>query len=70
MMTLDYTFERRLQLAEQKAEAAEQKAEHKLISQIEHHIRKGRSVDQIAEDLLESTDRIRELMARIPQANP
>ncbi len=107
MMTLDYTFERRLQLAEeeraielqkarkderkaveremmgriessnqkaeaaeQKAEAVERKAEYKLISQIEHHIRKGRTVDQIAEDLLESTDRIRELMARIPQANP
>ncbi|MCC8029682.1 MAG: Rpn family recombination-promoting nuclease/putative transposase [Lachnospiraceae bacterium] len=55
--------------AKQKANAAEQKAELKLIALIRHHLSKGRTADQIAEDLLEPADYIRELMSRIPQTD-
>ncbi|MCC8081282.1 MAG: hypothetical protein LIO80_04645, partial [Lachnospiraceae bacterium] len=43
----------------------EQGSEQKLISLIKRKLALGQSVDQIAEDLLETPERIRELMAQI-----
>lgn len=70
MRGLVETSKQKAEEAEQKAEEAEQKAERKLLSLVEYYMGKGHSAEQIAEDLLESPDRIRELMAQLPQANP
>lgn len=48
----------------------EQGAEQKMISLVEGKLALGQSVDQIAEDLLETPDRIREFMARFRKDNP
>ncbi|MCD7921075.1 MAG: Rpn family recombination-promoting nuclease/putative transposase [Clostridiales bacterium] len=48
----------------------EQGAEQKLISLIEGKLALDQSVDQIAEDLLETPERIRELMAQIRKDKP
>ncbi|MCD8110772.1 MAG: Rpn family recombination-promoting nuclease/putative transposase [Clostridiales bacterium] len=65
MMGLVETSKQKAEAAEQKVEAVMQEAESKLLSQIRHHMGKGYSVDQMAENLLESPDRIRELMMQI-----
>ncbi|MCD7981716.1 MAG: Rpn family recombination-promoting nuclease/putative transposase [Clostridiales bacterium] len=65
--------ERRADAAERRADAAEQKteaaaargAERLLLSLIEAKLAKGKTEEQIAEDLLETPDRIRELRNKI-----
>ncbi|MCD7923157.1 MAG: Rpn family recombination-promoting nuclease/putative transposase [Clostridiales bacterium] len=51
-------------------EGIEQGSEQKLISLIERKLALGQSVDQIAEDLLEPPERIREFMAQIRKDKP
>ena len=67
VMTLDYTFERRLEL--QRAEAEEtgrlegrkEGEQEKLYQQIEKKLRKNKSLEQIAEELEETPEMIRAL---------
>lgn len=63
VMTLDYTFERRLEL--QRAEAEEagrlEGEREKLYQQIEKKLRKNKSLEQIAEELEETPEMIRAL---------
>ena len=62
-MTLDYTFERRLEL--QRAEAKEagrlEGEQEKLYQLIEKKLRKNKSLEQIAEELEETPEMIRAL---------
>ena len=62
-MTLDYTFERRLEL--QRAEAKEagrlEGEQEKLYQLIEKKLRKNKSLEQIAEELEETPEIIRAL---------
>lgn len=63
VMTLDYTFERRLEL--QRAEAEEagrlEGEREKLYQLIEKKLRKNKSLEQIAEELEETPEMIRAL---------
>ena len=69
VMTLDYTFERRLEM--QRAEAIEdgQKIgkEEKLSELIQKKILKNKPLDQIADELEESPETIRPLYEKIRQ---
>ena len=73
VMTLDYTFERRLEM--QRAEAIEDgerigkeiEKEEKLSEQIRKKIQKGKPLDQIADELEEVPETIRPLYEKIKQ---
>lgn len=69
VMTLDYTFERRLEM--QRAEAIEDGErigkEEKLSEQIRKKIQKGKPLDQIADELEEVPETIRPLYEKIKQ---
>ena len=73
VMTLDYTFERRLEM--QRAEAIEDGErigkeigkEEKLSEQIRKKIQKGKPLDQIADELEEVPETIRHLYEKIKQ---
>ena len=65
VMTLDYTFERRLEL--QRVEAEEEGMQQKLKEQIRKKIYKGKSLEQIADDLEETPDVIRPLYEQIKE---
>ena len=73
VMTLDYTFERRLEM--QRAEAIEDGErigkeigkEEKLSEQIRKKIKKGKPLDQIADELEEVPETIRPLYEKIKQ---
>lgn len=73
VMTLDYTFERRLEM--QRAEAIEDGErigkeigkEEKLSEQIRKKIQKGKPLDQIADELEEMPETIRPLYEKIKQ---
>lgn len=65
VMTLDFTFERRLEL--QRAEAAEEGMQQKLTEQIQKKIYKGKSLEQIADELEETPDAIRPLYEQIKE---
>ena len=73
VMTLDYTFERRLEM--QRAEAIEDGErigkeigkEEKLSEQIRKKIQKGKALDQIADELEEVPETIRPLYEKIKQ---
>ena len=66
-MTLDYTFERRLELQRAEAEEAgrlegrKEGEQEKLYQQIEKKLRKNKSLAQIAEELEETPEMIRAL---------
>ena len=69
VMTLDYTFERWLEM--QRAEAIEDGErigkEEKLSEQIRKKIQKGKPLDQIADELEEVPETIRPLYEKIKQ---
>ena len=65
VMTLDFTFERRLEL--QRAEAEEEGMQQKLTEQIQKKIYKGKSLEQIADELEETPDAIRPLYEQIKE---
>lgn len=65
VMTLDFTFERRLEL--QRAEAEEEGMQQKLTEQIQKKIYKGKSLEQIADELEETPDAIRSLYEQVKE---
>ena len=65
VMTLDFTFERRLEL--QRAEAEEEGMQQKLTEQIQKKIYKGKSLEQIADELEETPDAIRPLYEQVKE---
>ena len=73
MMQLDYTFERQLEMereesyTEGRADGRKYGMEQKLLDQIQKKIIKGKSLEQIAEDLEESVDTIQPLYEQLMQ---
>ncbi len=65
MMTMDYTFERRLEL--QREEAIEEGRELKLHEQIRKKLLKSKSLEQVADELEETLDAIRPLYEQIKE---
>ena len=64
-MTLDFTFERRLEL--QREEATEEGRELKLQEQIRKKLLKNKTSEQIADELEETPDAIRPLYEQVKE---
>ena len=69
MMTMDYTFERRLELQREEAieEGREEGRELKLYEQIRKKLLKSKSLEQVADELEETLDAIRPLYEQIKE---
>ena len=69
MMTMDYTFERRLELQREEAieEGREEGMQKKLHEQIRKKLLKNKSLEQIADELEETPSVIRPLYEQIKE---
>ena len=69
MMTMDYTFERRLELQREEAieEGREEGRELKLREQVRKKLLKSKSLEQVADELEETPDAIRSLYEQIKE---